>query len=158
MVFTHPRESWVLPSRSQAISLFSWGLDGRKAEIHRCFSLLGRGRYGYAAQVNSGPEQGWGEPELGELRLDQDILGYKQGLCPNPTASARNFSRSDLAALTSRCFLSAFAGTAEPLLGVCLLGPRSQQQLVPGTLPMQQPEQEHMAWDALELQAEVSNL
>lgn len=153
MVFTHPRESWVLPSRSQAISLSSWGLDGRKAEIHRCFSLLGRGRYGYAAQVNSGPEQGWGEPELGELRLDQDILGYKQGLCPNPTASARNFSRSDLA-LPPICL----CGYSRALARVCLLGPRSQQQLVPGALPMQQPEQEHMAWDALELQAEVSNL
>lgn len=54
--------------------------------------------------------------------------------------------------------LSASAGAAGPLLRVCLLGPCSQQQLVPGALPVQQPEQEHMAWDALELQAEVSNL
>lgn len=30
-----------------------------------------------------------------------------------------------------------------------LLSTRSQQQLVPGTLPMQQPEQEHVTWDAL---------
>lgn len=40
----------------------------------------------------------------------------------------------------------------------CLLGAGSQQQLVPGALSMQQPEEEHMARDALELQAEVSNL
>lgn len=40
----------------------------------------------------------------------------------------------------------------------CLLSTRSQQQLVPGTLPMQQPEQEHVTWDALQLQAQVSNL
>lgn len=39
-----------------------------------------------------------------------------------------------------------------------LLSTRSQQQLVPGTLPVQQSEQEHVTWDALQLQAQVSNL
>lgn len=54
--------------------------------------------------------------------------------------------------------LSAPAGTVGPLLRVYLLSPCSQQQLVPGALAVQQPEQEHMTRDALELQAEVSNL
>lgn len=50
-----------------------------------------------------------------------------------------------------------FSGTlAEGL--ECLLSSCSQQQLVPGTLPMQQPEQEYVTWDALQLQAQVSNL
>lgn len=47
---SHPREFWVLPSPSQVTSLSSWGLDGRKAEIHRCFSLLQRGRCGHNRQ------------------------------------------------------------------------------------------------------------
>ena len=34
----------LLPSPSLMTSLSSWGLEGHRAEIHRCFSLLGRGR------------------------------------------------------------------------------------------------------------------
>lgn len=136
---SHPREFWVLPSPSQVISLSSWGLDGRKAEIHRCFSLLGRGRCNYAgrgklqwfrAGVGTRSGRAW-------VRCRHPWLQAKyQAFAPNPTVSAR----ATLGAPTSRLRLAlclCLCGAAGPLLRVCLLRPCSQQQLVPGALPVQ---------------------
>lgn len=67
----------LLPWPSLKNSLSSWELEGHRAEIHRCFSLLGRGRLS-CHKVQSTVSQGQG----GETRLGG--LGMVSGLgaCP----------------------------------------------------------------------------
>lgn len=54
----------LLPSPSLTTSSSSWGLEGHRAEIHRCFSLLGRGRLS-CPNKQSAVSQG----QMGELGM-----------------------------------------------------------------------------------------
>lgn len=117
---SHPREFWALPSQSQVISWSSWGPDGRRAEIHRCFSLLGRGKGGYAGQVKVAQSR-VREPELGELELGPDVRGYKQGTNPTaPTSGRRRLPDRGARRLAPPAGIQALLWP--PSLALCLCG------------------------------------
>lgn len=79
----------LLPSPSLMTSLSSWGLEGHRAEIHRCFSLLGRGRLNCPNMRTAVSRGHGGETRAGRTGYDVQTWDPSQAIStPRPTQAS----------------------------------------------------------------------
>lgn len=129
----------LLPWPSLKTSLSSWELEGHRAEIHRCFSLLGRGRLS-CHNAQSAVSQGQsGETGLGELGMMSRLRTHPRAsphspVCPQAGAPPHSEHKNRAGPESVGCQLR-----PRPVLCHRLAARLARPCAYPGVLPHQHP-------------------